>query len=209
MTYPWIKEVTNTPALSEERLKELDACDRCGPFFRHNSESTPGPYGYHKFVESKYLMDRMFENNHNKNCKVLNPGKKREGNGAPQGAFAFTLTKSPKDPLTVGDMLTAVRKIMNQKSCPVAQYAWYYEDKGRDENGDAIHPHIHGMYETHSGGRIEAKHWKRGWDVWNEKKPMGAGFQGGYHRPVRSEEAYSDYIKKDGGMSECRITDDA
>lgn len=126
------------------------------------------------------------------------------GNGKPQGAFAFTLTKSPKDPLTVGDMLSAVRKVMSQKSCPVKRYAWYYEDKGRDEHGDAIHPHIHGMYETDTGQQIEAKHWKRAWDIWNPKKPLGAGFVGGYHRPVRSEEAYSDYIKKDGGMSESK-----
>lgn len=126
------------------------------------------------------------------------------GNGKPQGAFAFTLTKSPKDPLTVGDMLCAVRKVMSQKSCPVKRYAWYYEDKGRDEHGDAIHPHIHGMYETESGHQIEAKHWKRAWDIWNPKKPLGSGFVGGYHRPVRSEEAYSDYIKKDGGMSESK-----
>jgi len=128
--------------------------------------------------------------------------KTHTGNGAPQGAFAFTFTKSDKDSLSVGDMLIAVRKVMNQKSNPVAKYAWYYEEKGRDENGDPIHPHIHGMYETATGGRIEAKHWKRAWSVWDEKKPMGAGFRGGYHRPVKQGEAYSEYIKKDGGMGE-------
>lgn len=128
--------------------------------------------------------------------------KQRVGNGKPSGLFAFTLTKSPKDPLSIGDMLVAVRKIMSQKSCKVIRYAWYYEDKGRDENGDAIHPHIHGLYETETGGRIEAKHFKRAWSVWDEKKPLGAGFQGGYHRPVRSEEGYGDYIKKDGHMGE-------
>lgn len=126
----------------------------------------------------------------------------RRGNGTPSGAFAFTITKSPKDPYTVGDMLAAVRKVMTQKSCPVIKYAWYYEEKGRDENGDPIHPHIHGMYETASSGRIERKHFKRAWAIWDENKPLGAGFRGGYHRPVRSEEGYSDYIRKDGGMSE-------
>lgn len=125
-----------------------------------------------------------------------------KGNGAYQGAFAFTLTKSPKDALSVGDMLTAVRKIMAQKSCPVSKYAWYYEDKGRDENNDPIHPHIHGMYELESGGRIEKKHWKRAWSIWDPEKPQGAGFRGGYHREVRSDERYEQYIKKDGGMSE-------
>lgn len=129
------------------------------------------------------------------------------GNGLYQGPFAFTLTKSPKDPLTVGDMLTAVRKIMVQKSQPVKYYAWYYEDKGRDAYGDPIHPHIHGMYETQDGKRIEAKHFKRAWKVWDPSKPIGQGFQGGYHRPVKYDEAYSAYIKKDGGMSESVLPD--
>lgn len=146
--------------------------------------------------------DRWF--NH---IKVHNK-KQKTGNGAPSGAFAFTLTKSDKDPLTVGDMLAAVRKIMSQKSCPVVKYAWYYEDKGRDENGDPIHPHIHGMYETESGGVIEKKHWKRAWSIWDPSKPIGAGFRGGYHRPVKSEEKYTDYMKKDGGMSESRGMDE-
>jgi len=130
------------------------------------------------------------------------------GNGLYQGAFAFTLNKSDKDPFTVGDMLIAVRKVMAQKSQPVKQYAWYYEDKGRDANGDAINPHIHGMYETLDGKKIESKHFKRAWDIWNPKVPLGSGFRGGYHRPVKHDEAYSQYIKKDGGMSECLISDE-
>jgi len=139
---------------------------------------------------------------HMKMCKYLNPKKIRHGNGVPNGAFAFTLTKSPKDALTISDMLVGVRKIMRQKSCPVIKYAWYYEDKGRDENGDAIHPHIHGMYETATGGRIERKHFKRAWPIWDENTPIGAGFRGGYHRPVKSDEKYNNYISKDGGMGE-------
>lgn len=121
------------------------------------------------------------------------------GNGAYQGAFAFTLTKSPDDDLTELDMIKAVRKIMSQKSCPVKKYAWYLE------YGDPelkLHPHIHGLYETESSGRIEAKHWKRSWKIWDEKHKLGRGFRGGYHRPVRSEEGYSDYIKKDKGLNE-------
>ena len=124
------------------------------------------------------------------------------GNGAHKGLFAFTLTKSPKDPLSIGDMLAAVRKLMGQRSCPLKRYAWYYEDKGRDEFGEPLHPHIHGIYETESGGRIEAKHFKRAWDIWNEKLPMGAGFRGGYHKPVYHEEEYKEYIKKDGRMGD-------
>lgn len=126
------------------------------------------------------------------------------GNGKPVGPFAFTLTKSPKDSLTVGDMLIAVRKILGQRTKPVLRYAWYYEDKGRHENGDPIHPHIHGMYETEDGGRIPARQFERAWKIWDETKPLGAGFVGGYHRVVKHDEAYSDYIKKDGGMGETK-----
>lgn len=134
-------------------------------------------------------------------CKCKK-SKVKTGNGTYSGPFAFTLTKSDKDALTVGDMLVAVRKIVSQKSQPVVKYAWYYEDKGRDPNGEPIHPHIHGMYETATGGRIESKHFKRAWPIWDPSDPIGAGFRGGYHRPVKSEEKYADYIKKDGGMSE-------
>jgi len=123
-----------------------------------------------------------------------------KGNGTYKGAFAFTITKSPHDLLEIDDMLEAVRKIMSQKSCPVARYAWYLEDKGKDDNGIPLHPHIHGMYETLTHGRIEKKHWKRAWPIWDESTKMGQGFRGGYHRPVRVEESYDQYMKKDNGV---------
>lgn len=124
--------------------------------------------------------------------------KEHSGNGAHLGAWAFTLTKSPTDPLSVGDMIKAVQKLMNQKSCPVKKYSWYLEYK----NESLDHPHIHGMYETATGGKIESKHFKRYWKIWDPKKQLGAGFRGGYHRPVKVDEAYSQYIKKDGGIGE-------
>lgn len=117
------------------------------------------------------------------------------GNGAYQGPYAFTLTKSPADGLTEEDMITAVKKLMKQKSCPVKKYAWYLE---YGDEATKQHPHIHGMYETHTGGRVESKHFKRAWSIWNPTQTMGAGFRGGYHRPVRAEEAYTDYIKDYG-----------
>lgn len=121
------------------------------------------------------------------------------GNGAYQGTFAFTLTKSPMDDLTEFDMIKAVRKVMSQKSIPVSRYAWFLE-YGDDEK--KLHPHIHGLYETETQGRIEAKHFKRAWPIWDEKTKLGHGFRGGYHRPIRSEEGYKDYIKKDAGKNE-------
>lgn len=124
------------------------------------------------------------------------------GNGAPQGAFAFTLTKSPADDLTEAEMIIAVRKLMAQKSCPVEKYAWYLE-YGNEE--DKTHPHIHGMYETFTKGRIEAKHFKRTWKIWDEKQKQGFGFRGGYHRPVRTDEGYAQYIAKSNGQHDTNI----
>ena len=195
--------------IPEERLKELDGCNRCGPFFRFNSQPNRVFRGEAGLADERFLMDRMLENNHHKTCRIFNGRKEREGNGAPKGRFAFTLTKSPTDPFTIPDMLNAVRKIMKQKSCPVLYYAWYYEDKGRDENDIPIHPHIHGMYETHSQGRIESKHFKRAWPIWDEKARMGQGFRGGYHRPVKLNEQYNNYIGKDGGYSEAYLDETA
>lgn len=183
-------------AQSSDLWWEVTSCEKCRQLVRLNLL---------RCAELKYV-DEAFA--HIRRCPIFNKGRQHVGNGAPSGLFAFTLTKSPKDPLTVGDMLAAVRKVMAQKSCPVKRYAWYYEDKGRDEFGDPIHPHFHGIYETESGGRIERKHWKRAWSIWDENKPMGAGFQGGYHRPVKAEEGYKDYIKKDGRMSETKGMDE-
>lgn len=127
--------------------------------------------------------------------------KSHTGNGTYQGAFAFTLTKSPKDEQTVLQMITAAEKLMRQKSCPVKKFAWYLEHKPTLDDTEA-HPHIHGMYETADGKRIESKHFKRAWPIWDPSVKLGAGFRGGYHRPVRSEEKYKDYICKDGGQGD-------
>jgi len=175
---------------------KLYGCEKCDHYLSVLCNGAPVASMATYTIKAQYIDDWC------KHLDVHYKKNERRGNGTPSGAFAFTITKSPKDPYTVGDMLTAVRKVMTQKSCPVIKYAWYYEEKGRDENGDPIHPHIHGMYETATGGRIETKHFKRAWAIWEPTKPMGAGFRGGYHRSVRSEERYSDYIKKDGGMSE-------
>lgn len=127
---------------------------------------------------------------------------KKTANGKYKGPFAFTLTMSPSDGLTEEQMMFAVRKIMEQKSQPVKKFAWYLEYKDEETKR---HPHIHGMYETETGRRIEKKHWQRQWKIWDESIPLGAGFRGGYHRPVRSDEAYNQYIAKQCGQGDSHI----
>jgi len=122
--------------------------------------------------------------------------KTHTGNGKYLGPFAFTLTMSPADNLTVDDMVAAVKKVMSQKSIPTVKYAWYLEYKNFEMK---THPHIHGMYETASGRRIEAKHWVRAWHIWDEGIPLGEGHRGGYHKPVKHDECYDKYIQKQTG----------
>lgn len=128
------------------------------------------------------------------------PSRSHQGNGAYNGPFAFTLTMSPTWGITTADMIKAAQKLMAQKSCPVVKFSWYLE-YGKPDTLE--HPHIHGMYETESGGRIEQKHFKRLWTAkWDEKTKLGQGFVGGYHRPIKDDESYQKYIKKQGGIGE-------
>lgn len=124
--------------------------------------------------------------------------KSHSGNGAPVGPFAFTLTKAPTDDMSQDDMVTAVRKLMAQKTCPVKKYAWYLE-YGNNETKE--HPHIHGMYETEKGGRIERKVFKRLWPIWDESQRQGRGHRGGYHDVARNEGGYASYIKEDFALN--------
>jgi len=119
--------------------------------------------------------------------------KHHEGNGKPKGLFAGTLTMGVTTPETEETMVKAIKKIMNQQTCPVKKYKWYVEYTERGL------PHVHFMYETYTGGRIHAKVFMRYWKLWDEGIRHGKGFQGGYHKEVNSEVAYDEYIQKDGG----------
>jgi len=157
------------------------------------------------------MVPKQANYNHNITCPVAKwippfidpedykPRRTHQGNGAYKGPFAFTLTMSPKWGLTTADMIKAAQKLMSQKSQPVKKYAWYLE-YGKPETFE--HPHIHGMYETDNGRRIETKHFVRAWKNWSEDDKRGQGHVGGYHREVKADEAYSNYIKKQGGIGE-------
>lgn len=114
-----------------------------------------------------------------------------KGNGRHKGLWAGTLTMSPTDDKSQEDMIAAIKKLMRQKSCPVKRYVWYLEYT------QAGLPHVHFLYETETGGRIERKHFKRVWSLWDEDSKCGAGFRGGYHRECHSEAEYLVYVQKD------------
>lgn len=176
-----------------ESVDASGLCISCCSFGKANSEAMKrlDPSSIHFSAELTKLVKQLRK--HGEAEHGWEPLNTHTGNGAPSGAFAFTLTMSPADGLTEADLVAAVRKVMKQKSCPVTKYAWYLEYGDMETKS---HPHIHGMYETEKGGVIEKKHWQRAWKIWDPSKKLGAGFRGGYHRPVRSDEAYSQYIAK-------------
>lgn len=106
----------------KEVLAQYDACEYCKYYILKTLKCDFDPA----------TLDREFSqwmaHTKSQKCKKFATSRSHKGNGAPQGLFAFTLTKSPQDPLSVGDLVGAVRKVMSQKSCPVKRFAWYYED---------------------------------------------------------------------------------
>lgn len=165
---------------------------------RHLISAGSWPNGHFKREqEFNKIWDDHIE--HGIECHGLPDNRVKSRNGKYNGPFAFTLTMSPSDGKTVDDMIHACKAVMEQKSQPVKKYAWYLEYKNEETKQ---HPHIHGMYETLTGRRIEKKHWVRKWDIWDENIKLGQGFRGGYHRPVNFDESYSKYIAKQGGLGE-------
>jgi len=126
-----------------------------------------------------------------RNCTVHGIKNK---NGKPYGIFAGTLTLSDTDELTEGDMIKAIKKVMNYIPSNVKRYAWYkeYTAKGL--------PHVHFIYETRNQGRIKQQLFERAWILWNEKIQVGNGHRGGYHALCSDPNAYLKYIKKDASL---------
>lgn len=111
-------------------------------------------------------------------------------------AYAFTLTMppdyEPKKPIDEVARLILENGITSKPYDRAAQWAYVVE---HTESGT---PHIHGMYKTPSGRRIEQKYFKRYWPLWDEKIKLGHGFKGGYHQKARDEQCYDAYIQKEG-----------
>lgn len=147
-------------------------------------------------VEMSHLARKEDEcSQHGLRCTEPQKQKHHVGNGKPQGIFAGTLTMGTTTPENEETMVVAIKKIMNQQTCPLRKYKWYVEYTERGL------PHVHFIYETLTGGRIHAKIFKRYWKLWDESVRHGKGFQGGYHKECHSETAYDEYISKDGGRS--------
>lgn len=114
------------------------------------------------------------------------------------GAREFTLTYSPKwfdDAEARRLMVKAIDKLCK-----------YYKDeivelRAIGEVGSNGLSHVHCFYKLKEGRKITDKNFKRAWEYWNPKKPIGKGrhrgFEGGHHANVRNESDFRGYIDKD------------
>lgn len=109
----------------------------------------------------------------------------------PKKRFAFTLTTNGNDRAKdQRELCYAVHKLFLQKTCPIEEGgAWLeYTEQGR--------PHIHGWYQTETGGRVYAKVFARAWPLWKEKRGQ-TKFGGGFHEEMKSER-YLNYASAEG-----------
>lgn len=110
--------------------------------------------------------------------------------------YAFTLTMppdySPKKPIEEAARLILEHGLVSKTKEKAVEWAFV------KEHTEAGTPHIHGVYRTPSGRRIESKYFNRYWPLWDEKVPLGAGHKGGYHAKARHTQSYKAYMEKEG-----------
>lgn len=111
-------------------------------------------------------------------------------------AYAFTLTMPPdyvpKKPIEEAARLIMENGITSKPYQRAIKWAFVVE---HTEQGT---PHVHGMYKTESGRRIEKKYFERYWPLWKEETKLGHGHKGGYHQKARDEQCYEAYMEKEG-----------
>lgn len=125
------------------------------------------------------------------------PPKRRGAPKAdPETEWAFTLTMppdyEPKKPIEEAARLIMTHGLTSKPYERPVKWAFVKE---HTEKGT---PHIHGVYKTSSGRRLEQKYFQRYWPLWDEKVKLGHGHKGGYHLKARHEECYAAYMEKEG-----------
>lgn len=107
--------------------------------------------------------------------------------------FAFTFTTNQDTKLEIQqEMCSSAWKLFQQRTTPVAEGQVYLEYTGEDR------PHLHGWYETESGGRIFAKTFHRCWKYWGEKARQ-TKFAGGFHERMKTPR-YLEYASSEGRL---------
>ena len=148
-------------------------------------------YLHYNFIISSYCNVYCTEHE----PKMEKPASKCKS--VPGTAYAFTLT-SPPDYVNPKPIEEAVALIMEHGRTSKPEYdkpvQWAYVL----EHTEAGTPHIHGVYQTACGKRLETRYFSRYWKIWDEKIKLGHGHKGGYHLKARHTESYDAYIQKEG-----------
>ena len=118
--------------------------------------------------------------------------------------YAFTLTMppdyQPKKPIEEVAKLILEHGLVSKTKEKACEWAFVME------HTEAGTPHIHGVYKTPSGRRIEGKYFARYWPLWDEKIKLGHGHKGGYHARARHLESYKAYMQKEGVVVKNELT---
>ena len=118
--------------------------------------------------------------------------------------YAFTLTMlpdyQPKKPMEEVAKLILEHGLVSKTKEKACEWACVME------HTEAGTPHIHGVYKTPSGRRIEGKYFARYWPLWDEKIKLGHGHKGGYHARARHLESYKAYMQKEGVVVKNELT---
>jgi hypothetical protein len=109
------------------------------------------------------------------------------------GPREFTLTYGnhfPSEDHAKGAMDQAIERLTR-----------YYKDEiiefhAIGEYTKAGRPHIHGWYHLDGGRKITDKNFKRAYPIWNPKKKLGKGFEGGHHATIERVSDFHGYTEK-------------
>lgn len=112
------------------------------------------------------------------------------------GPWEFTLTYSPKEH---GWMAEQAEEAMREA---VERLCRYYADEiiefhAVGERTQMGQPHVHAWYHLKGGRKITTKSFKRAYPIWNEKRKLGRGHEGGHHAPIKRTSDFAGYIEKD------------
>lgn len=184
---PWYQDLLDfyAPLLEEEVIDYLSILERIeGRDIRareitEDESSRFSAYNVRRAAHQEHLMRQCTRKAHA---------------GHELGAREFTLTYSPKmmdDAAARAGMIVAIDKLCRYYSEEIVEL------RAVGEVGSNGLSHVHCFYKLRGGVKITDKNFKRAWPVWNPKKKLGRGFEGGHHATVREESDFRGYIDKD------------
>lgn len=121
--------------------------------------------------------------------------KNAAGNNQHQlGPREFTLTYSDKHFDNDEDAQSAMRSALEKLTR-------YYRDEiiefhAVGEFTRAGRSHVHGWYNLVGGRKITDKNFKRAYPIWNPKRKLGKGFEGGHHATISRVSDFAGYTEK-------------